>query len=667
MKFTVNFYSEEFEIDSTNDFNMFFALVSSKLNIEINSLEDLVFYYQKNDNHKIIIKDCESFNSAFKYFINRKNLKGPYRIPVIYITLASKNINNSIDNKNLESHLSLKSIDFNNCDQNKVDYLININKSDENKINNLYADIKELDEFLQLNNNNCIQSINIEENIDRINSGTSKMKIERENHSYEININKLENEKLDFSKEIILLENSIKEKNETVQFNLLENSITSDQTNKISDPNKHLETNEESTITNLKNNKIENILDQERLTTENLMLHSNGEFYEGQKYISRLTEEEKEIRRNLVEKTLNTEKPEENKEKLLEAMEGIQPNKLFLSYIQNRTNNNHGSKRDQVYLEYIESDKVETSDDRDSENQENSNEIIIAELSKEIQNILDKKFKSCKKKILLLAENLFKDNISKQAKLTKETDFLNVKKALKKTVHHGVTCDGCNQSPILGIRYKCTVCDDFDYCDDCENKLSEDHKHPFLKIKNPNQSNYLVKCVLDNSRQNNQHNNSLVTDQIPEPILNNDIFNRDLGKNNSNIIDNLENENKINIVIKDEPIKEEEKECENKPNIEEGTSNQPIKSSIFNDVKNAFNKIPDKLLNLFKKNDNSPRINTISKNPKSKKQNYEEIINKLKEEYYIPNVSDELLIQSLEKANGDESQAIDYLIELMNN
>jgi hypothetical protein len=47
--------------------------------------------------------------------------------------------------------------------------------------------------------------------------------------------------------------------------------------------------------------------------------------------------------------------------------------------------------------------------------------------------------------------------------------------------HVGVSCDGCGESPIIGVRYKCAVCKNFDYCANCEEKL--DHDHPFLKIK----------------------------------------------------------------------------------------------------------------------------------------------------------------------------------------
>ena len=54
-----------------------------------------------------------------------------------------------------------------------------------------------------------------------------------------------------------------------------------------------------------------------------------------------------------------------------------------------------------------------------------------------------------------------------------------------KPVHKKVTCDGCKMTPIVGIRYKCTICPNFDFCENCEKKLSEKHGHPFLKIRKP--------------------------------------------------------------------------------------------------------------------------------------------------------------------------------------
>lgn len=47
--------------------------------------------------------------------------------------------------------------------------------------------------------------------------------------------------------------------------------------------------------------------------------------------------------------------------------------------------------------------------------------------------------------------------------------------------HTNVACDGCDVNPIVGVRYKCSVCKNFDYCSVCEERLG--HDHPFLKIR----------------------------------------------------------------------------------------------------------------------------------------------------------------------------------------
>lgn len=55
----------------------------------------------------------------------------------------------------------------------------------------------------------------------------------------------------------------------------------------------------------------------------------------------------------------------------------------------------------------------------------------------------------------------------------------------EESVHSGVVCDGCGGS-VVGIRYKCNFCPDYDLCQACEAKGGvHDPSHVFLKISKP--------------------------------------------------------------------------------------------------------------------------------------------------------------------------------------
>ena len=78
----------------------------------------------------------------------------------------------------------------------------------------------------------------------------------------------------------------------------------------------------------------------------------------------------------------------------------------------------------------------------------------------------------------------------------KENKKLLKSKKIPKILHFGIKCDGCGISPITGCRYKCGVCDNFNYCEKCEKKFWESHNHPFLKIYNPKMAPIYFKCSL---------------------------------------------------------------------------------------------------------------------------------------------------------------------------
>ena len=67
-------------------------------------------------------------------------------------------------------------------------------------------------------------------------------------------------------------------------------------------------------------------------------------------------------------------------------------------------------------------------------------------------------------------------------------------------VHINYRCDGCQETPIIGIRYHCKVCDNFDYCENCMIKEQYNHKHEFEKIenayKNENSDSFIISLFL---------------------------------------------------------------------------------------------------------------------------------------------------------------------------
>ncbi|XP_063714243.1 uncharacterized protein LOC134842028 [Symsagittifera roscoffensis] len=61
-------------------------------------------------------------------------------------------------------------------------------------------------------------------------------------------------------------------------------------------------------------------------------------------------------------------------------------------------------------------------------------------------------------------------------------------------VHHFVTCDQCNASPIVGTRYKCKTCPDYDLCSTCKVKGltcgNADHQFKQISHVRPGQANW---------------------------------------------------------------------------------------------------------------------------------------------------------------------------------
>ena len=73
-----------------------------------------------------------------------------------------------------------------------------------------------------------------------------------------------------------------------------------------------------------------------------------------------------------------------------------------------------------------------------------------------------------------------------QRKYDEMRNQLEKKNESNKTIHHGIKCNQCFQYPIIGYRYKCCECFDYNLCEKCKenNSKSGEHSHDFIKMKN---------------------------------------------------------------------------------------------------------------------------------------------------------------------------------------
>ena len=73
-------------------------------------------------------------------------------------------------------------------------------------------------------------------------------------------------------------------------------------------------------------------------------------------------------------------------------------------------------------------------------------------------------------------------------------------------VHPRITCDGCRSYPLTGIRYKCTVRNDFDLCENCESKSVQ--PYPMIKIYKPEQRPAAIFVAVNEDESNRSGTNN---------------------------------------------------------------------------------------------------------------------------------------------------------------
>ena len=116
----------------------------------------------------------------------------------------------------------------------------------------------------------------------------------------------------------------------------------------------------------------------------------------------------------------------------------------------------------------IDYDKAYLDNNNNDNNDNNLNEECKFQISDNLRKYIDEYLDE---KIKLMKIDIFKEFIGKQFSV----NLIN-----NNIIHYDINCSKCNQL-IEGIRYKCSVCKNYNLCSKCEE--SNEHEHDFFKIK----------------------------------------------------------------------------------------------------------------------------------------------------------------------------------------
>ena len=280
------------------------------------------------------------------------------------------------------------------------------------------------------------------------------------------------------------------------------------QQNKLNEISLEIKNKDQPDENNIKEEEIvlKNISkENELLKSENYELkkeNKNKNYFELQKELNQKNEEYKNM--NIKNKNLNHQIKEQEKEintkkeqinKCKEKMSELEKEKEICDKEINEKNSQIEEYKNKITILEQQKKKIK--------------EKASLKFNEEI-NIIKQKYEDYLNAQLKRITNKLNEKIEKNCNRIKQRfeifknkiDIMNESIKIYKDIHHGFKCEKCFKEPIEGIRYNCSVCSNYNLCNECEekNSLSNEHPHNFIKIrKEQNDLNYLndysYKCI----------------------------------------------------------------------------------------------------------------------------------------------------------------------------
>jgi hypothetical protein len=241
----------------------------------------------------------------------------------------------------------------------------------------------------------------------------------------------------------------------------------------IKEKYKELEKNKKDIKENYKKIKEERVK-KKKEKVEKKKKKKNERAKQKKEQLEKKKKEEEEMENNKLENNNNI-KIDEEKEKL----------EINKEYEDKQNNNNNIFKDDLNKL----LDSIKETNTNDLKNQ------ILKSLEKKVKKIKNALIKKTSEKndeiITNYIDKLNKLEEERQIKYQSELSKYSqnrISMSVCNTIHNGIKCEKCGINPIQGIRYKCSICDNYNLCELCEDLNSElqfhNNQHDFIRMRN---------------------------------------------------------------------------------------------------------------------------------------------------------------------------------------
>ena len=100
----------------------------------------------------------------------------------------------------------------------------------------------------------------------------------------------------------------------------------------------------------------------------------------------------------------------------------------------------------------------------------------------EISNLITNRVENFKKELINVSQIKLNQAITESQMQLNNINLEN--KSIKSLEQHpNISCSKCGMNPIVGNRYCCAICNNTNYCDNCEAEIGFQHGHPLYKFK----------------------------------------------------------------------------------------------------------------------------------------------------------------------------------------